>query len=83
MKALLTNGKMIDLRKDCACHHHEGPHFIYVNTFWKALNQRLLANGNARHNISMEAQRLRARGKELRIRDLRIEEIIYEQDDYS
>ena len=83
MKALLKNGRTVNLRKDCACHHHEGPHFIHADILWKALNQRLLANGNARHNVSMEEQRIRTIEKEFRIRDLRIEEIIYEQDDHS
>jgi hypothetical protein len=83
MKAILKSGRTVDLRKDCECHHHEGPHFIHIDALWKAMNQRLLANGNAHHNISMEAQRLRAIEKELGTRNLRIEEVVYERDDYS
>lgn len=36
--ALLGDGSVIRLTKDCNCCNHDGPHFLYMDAYWKSNN---------------------------------------------
>lgn len=42
MRALLTNGEIVELAKDCNCITHEGPHWLHMSQIDKELNHKVL-----------------------------------------
>jgi hypothetical protein len=41
MNALLTNGQVVTLKKDCECCHHDGPHWLMEDRCWEKKNRQL------------------------------------------
>ena len=56
MKALLTNGTIVTLQKDCECQTHDGPHWLHMDAMYRASNRALLAKGTflAVHGFMIE-----------------------------
>lgn len=48
--ALLENGSIIRLTKDCNCRHHKGPHFLYMDSYWKSNNAVYAEEGKKKGN---------------------------------
>lgn len=44
IKAKLKTGEIVDLKNDCGCVLHNGPHWLHMDDVDKSLNQRLLEN---------------------------------------
>ena len=61
LKALLIDGTMIDLGKDCPCSSHEGPHLIHTDALWLASNRKLLVKGRD-DALPAEAQQAALKG---------------------
>jgi hypothetical protein len=50
--AHLINGKTVELKKECACTNHDGPHWLFLDHF---LKQRIQALAAAAFNGMREA----------------------------
>lgn len=46
MYAKLTDGRTVELEKDCECITHDGPHWLHMDRIDKELNAELLARGD-------------------------------------
>lgn len=43
MQAQLTDGRIIDLAKDCHCVGlHDGPHWVHMDDLWRKMNHEIL-----------------------------------------
>lgn len=58
MKALLKDGTVIALQKECECTIHDDPHWLYMDRSWHARNQQLLYAGNTSGFMVEEIARL-------------------------
>ncbi len=64
----LQNGEIVDAPKDCECIMHDGPHWLYMDAWWKAQNRALLEAGNWFAFAGEELVRLREKEVEMRVR---------------
>ena len=48
--ALLENGSIIRLIKDCNCCNHDGPHFLYMDSCWKNQTESYAEEGKKKGN---------------------------------
>lgn len=72
----LTDGSVVRAVKDCTCHTHDGPHWLYYNDLWRASNEELRAVGNIRGFIVADLARVQEKRREMERQ--RIDEIIRE-----
>lgn len=70
MQAKLTTGKIIELKQDCSCITHTGPHWLHMNDLWRERNRSLTGLGLYQEEIR------RLDEKEQYMISLGIEEII-------
>ena len=61
MRARLTDGSIVTLEKDCGCTHHDGPHWLHMDSLDRRMNMRLLDKGNNRGFAQAEVKRLEAK----------------------
>lgn len=38
MKAILTDGSIVALPRDCPCTHHDGPHWLHMDSIQRQTN---------------------------------------------
>lgn len=68
MKAQLKTGEVIELTKDCGCQHHDGPHWLHMDEYWKRKNLELRSKDNGLSDLGFaveEAARLREKYYEM------------------
>lgn len=70
MKAKLVSGDIIDLTKDCDCITHDGPHWLHMDSLYKAKNRQYLNLMNWKGYLSEEIIRLQMKEQEMRIRGI-------------
>jgi len=51
MKAQLIDGSVVELKKDCECGTHEGPHWLYLDRIDRELNLALPADARVQVEI--------------------------------
>ncbi|NIN00474.1 MAG: hypothetical protein GTO24_21050 [candidate division Zixibacteria bacterium] len=71
MKAILNDGTIVELEKDCGCTHHEGPHWLHMDKLDQRLNQKHFDNGNLRGFAQAEVARLNRKINEMEIRGIK------------
>jgi hypothetical protein len=59
MEARLTDGSVVAMKKDCDCRNHDGPHWLYMDSLWRAGNEQLRINGNIRGFIVTDLARVK------------------------
>lgn len=79
MKAMLSNGSVIELKKDCECLAHDGPHWLHTDETRRLANKKLLEMGSflACQGFAVEEQS-RLRDKMAKMQALGIAEIIFD-----
>lgn len=63
MLARLNDGSIAVLEKDCSCHEHSGPHWVYVDRLRCEKNRELLGPGNRITPDYIDAEQFRIRLK--------------------
>lgn len=43
VRAVLTDGRTVELEKDCDCALHAGPHWLHMDRLWRVLNRQLVS----------------------------------------
>ena len=84
MKFQMANGTVRDAVKDCDCLTHSGPHWLYMDAFWKERNRELLMTRTelgTRGFIVEENARLQAKANAMLY--LGIERIIFNDSECS
>lgn len=46
VKFELTDGRIVDAKKDCTCPFHDGPHWLYADRLWHDRNLMFLNKPN-------------------------------------
>ena len=73
MLAMLNTGEFVTLDKECACLHHEGPHWLHMSKVSRSLNLKIGERGGQLANYAFakaEIRRLDELLYEMRIRDI-------------
>lgn len=89
MKARLTDGRVVQLKKDCGCsdeiHSSGAPHWLHMDHVSHELNQRLLPRVDQGDALAARAfaqeERVRLNSKLASLQQHGIEELIPEEDD--
>jgi hypothetical protein len=82
MKFRLKDGSVVEAEKDCGCGHHEGPHWVRMDDFWKKKNRELMETRTwlgLQGSVKEEIARLA--NKEIEMESRGIAEIIRESDE--